>query len=786
MKSIFKIISASIRKKKGISVAIVLTALIAGLLLSYSATLFYNVADFYADKIDELGTAHNIYALGEADRDCVPKLVRWLKNDERIEKAASFDSLYCTGEMQVPDGNVIAQVFYFAPMNQDTEIRLCVPLTDTISDSGIYLPESMKSYGFTEGSDFKYMMDNKTYTYTVTGFVDATCYTSSMYGSFIAFLPEKLYNELSESDITSVARMTIIASRIIDLSQSAEIHADFYTYAKEQNISMFYSELPYHIQVRCAADTLRSVLGFVVGVAVVIVFVLLLLIGYNVSIAIDDSMERSGTLISIGYTSLQLRAAYAGEYILLIVPSAIAGVALSYLALHLSAPLLTQLCGTVWSNPAHFGLDALCVGFILLTTLIVCLMVTRKLKKLTPVAAFRHGRAAHSFERNALPLDKTPLPLQTKLGLKHSLNSLGQNLVTVLIIAAITATAAMGVLVYYNLVIDDTTFKNIMGQEICDAAVFTHPGADRDKIKEKINTLDGVDYSLYFDVAILSIDASVTTCAVENLEKTRTLRAYEGRMARYDYEVVIGAGIADRLKLSVGDSLELSGGGNTQEYLVTGILQTMLNGGEYIYMTTDGLERLTEGQVTLEVSNASAIYVYSDGSITGKELVEKLEKQLPSDDISVIQDTEKSYREFSSTFSTIFTIFSTMILIVSLAVAVLMLSILIRQTLARRRSDYGTMMALGYSVSQLRRQTMWSMLPAVIIGATLGAFALSFTIEPLLTTVLKAFGVYNISFDAPTAIIIAIIMSISVFSAFAIIACAGSIKNISAYSLINE
>ena len=167
MKSIFKIISASIRKKKGISVAIVLTALIAGLLLSYSATLFYNVADFYADKIDELGTAHNIYALGEADRDCVPKLVRWLKNDKRIEKAASFDSLYCTGEMQVPDGNVIAQVFYFAPMNQDTEIRLCVPLTDTISDSGIYLPESMKSYGFTEGSDFKYMMDNKTYTYTV-------------------------------------------------------------------------------------------------------------------------------------------------------------------------------------------------------------------------------------------------------------------------------------------------------------------------------------------------------------------------------------------------------------------------------------------------------------------------------------------------------------------------------------------------------------------------------------------------------------------------------------------
>ena len=99
------------------------------------------------------------------------------------------------------------------------------------------------------------------------------------------------------------------------------------------------------------------------------------------------------------------------------------------------------------------------------------------------------------------------------------------------------------------------------------------------------------------------------------------IHPYQGRMPEHDNEIMIALRRARDENLSVGDSIVLTNNGLEKDYIITGIVGSMMNGGTVMYLTSDGYRRIDP------VTKPSVVSVYLADGVSDEAFEEKLNEK---------------------------------------------------------------------------------------------------------------------------------------------------------------
>lgn len=215
-------------------------------------------------------------------------------------------------------------------------------------------------------------------------------------------------------------------------------------------------------------------------------------------------------------------------------------------------------------------------------------------------------------------------------------------------------------------------------------------------------------------VTLTSADAEVDlgASAIDDIEGTIEPAMLEGVPARADDELVLGAATARKLRVGVGDQLEVDTDGDPLPFTVTG-LAVMNVGfdqdriGEGVLFTLAGLEALEAEQ-----DAAMVLVRYADG-VDPDEAYAELREDWGHTVLRPIRSLDVEQLHYVRHLPLWFSVFLS-------AVAAATLAFVLIVTIRRRRHDLALLRTLGFDRRQLRSTVFVQSLALVLPGTILG------------------------------------------------------------------
>jgi ABC-type antimicrobial peptide transport system permease subunit len=228
----------------------------------------------------------------------------------------------------------------------------------------------------------------------------------------------------------------------------------------------------------------------------------------------------------------------------------------------------------------------------------------------------------------------------------------------------------------------------------------------------------------------------------------------EGRLPLHDNEIAFATNAAERMKISVGDVVTAKSGLEEDNYIVTGICQTLNNMGMMSFMTTDGLEKLAGRP------DGYNWFVKLKAGYTLEDFKEAFGKIYP--DVEVY-DFMAEVRASIGTVMMGVQAVAILIAVLTVVIVGFVESLVVRTQITRSWRDLGVSKALGYTSGQLIMQVMFSNMPALLIGTFLGLISSGFLSRKAVVLLLSICGFRKMDFTIlPGSYILATVIIIGV------------------------
>lgn len=255
-------------------------------------------------------------------------------------------------------------------------------------------------------------------------------------------------------------------------------------------------------------------------------------------------------------------------------------------------------------------------------------------------------------------------------------------------------------------------------------------------------------------------------------QKTAPYWSVDGEWPSQSGDIMIGKNVADDLYLRVGDSVEVSytPEGATDEdldnyldFTVTGILSTGGSEEDYVYMSTEDMDTLTEESGKIDIVELSI----SGSSDQLTAYMNEINEQCPGVHASLVKRITASETTVLSKLQYLILL----VTIVSLALTMICVGTTMTATVTERRIEIGLKKAIGATDGEIIQEFMGESLFLGAVGGLLGGF-LGFGFAQIISQSVFA---SSISFR-PLILPIAVIASLIVTS----IACLIPIRNATA------
>ena len=680
-----------------------------------------------------------------------------------------------------PDGDTVAYNYSLITERSERKLESFKKL-DQLPESEIaklehpiWLPVNFEIVkGYEVGGDFTLMKGGKEYVFTIAGFYETGLMSSDGYAHKIILSDEDY--ELFRMIFSSAEDYSFETT---SLFFNAPAGFDYDSYiekcneAASEDIS-FRTLYFNHNSERINESAFLSILMFMlIFLSLVTLVAALFVIRHKISGDIEDQMQRIGALEALGYRSREISLSYVCEYVI----SGGLGAVLGAGGALLCTPLVNSMIRATLGREAHgfegVGMAVLSAFAVLLLVVLFALSKARTVKKYPPVVALRKGIRTHNFKRNRLPLEKSRRDINLVLAMKGFLGNIKSSIgICICIVAAGTA-ILFGALTFDFFRNGPDGVLSMMGEDTHAMSVRVMSGVDAEAISEEILTLPQARkaFTIHYkrQVSVKGSSEPALVSSFNDYTDAENIHPYRGRCPEHDNEVMIGLSRSRDEGIEIGDSVVLEYNGMEKEYIVTGIIGSMQNGGTVVYLTGEGYERLdihavkdvvqvypAEGVSLTELEEAiyehfgatedagSADANSEDGveariSAFAKEKIATLMKQYGVTDVDyavqigdelitgnsrpfIIKDItsyegiiktqiipiSKSSRDFSLGG----------LIIVSLIVGVL-LAIITSNDVRRQRQRLGIMKGLGYSSKDLMKQISLKLLPVFIVGVAL-------------------------------------------------------------------
>ena len=773
MRKTYMMAKANIAKMKVQGIILVVLLLISSLMLNTGLMLAVNFQGFLRSMTSELSTSDAFYALSYS------KLTNDVRN--RIEGHEQVLSLNVYDGIVVPaeitgwrDGNQ-ATIFF-----RNREVQQAVSGWQFVSDNlnnvqnPVFVPYGFSAQGgFLLGSQMEMMVDGTALTFTVAGFVEDILFSNAADVQWAFYVTDYMYTEL--------------------LQAFAQYHAAILftnLYGNPRNIENYLQGLigdDAMLNTRSSAMVLGgrvllpSILSIMVIVfAFIIVIVCLTMIRFRISNSIEEDMPAIGSLKAIGYTSWQIRAGLWGQYLIVALLGAFAGVPLTYAILPLIRGVIAMQTGLAWQQGLDISLNIIAVGVIVLIVSALVIICSRKIKSIDPVVAIRGGATGHNFKRNHLQLDKTKLPLHLALGSKAMFQNVRQGISLFIVFAVIAFAAVFFVSMRHMATAQSDEYIALTGAELSDVALQLRPNADSEHMLDAIVAMDGVWQAAFLDSTSIVVGGEhIIAYVMDDFSKKVNPSVFQGRYPIHRNEIALSNFASSMLGVGVDDILHI--GAQNAPFVVTGITQgqgaTEDVGMVNISITTLGIEGI------LPNFNQLRLGIYLDEWVDENAFLAEITAMFEYEISSTI-NWRIVVSEGNAVVTDILVLVSTAMLGFATVVILLVLYFIVGAVIVRRHRHLGIQKAMGYTTFELMRQVSVSFILPLIAGIVSGTVLMAFTFNSVTALIMTPLGVSQASFDIPYLWAALTGVALTIISYATILIITGRIRKISAYDLV--
>ena len=825
---------ASLKKKKKDMVTLAVLVFLATMLLSTGLSIQTRINDFYMDSNERLNAPH--YAVCIPNNRYKESYLDYLQNDSRVVAAEARETAVMYGaSYEVNGGRVILYANFFSI---DDEARIApfsiLEESRTPVENGIYVPYFFKNNGYRIGDTVKFDYQGEVFTFQVAGYFETTWFGTSVSSMVTFYLPEPAYQELYRQ----LGGAKFVSARVGDIADAESLRQDFkqdtgiVLAAAGRDIISFDGDV---VEMQSISAMIPSIMTIIMmAFAVVIFIIVFMVIRFRVYSHMEDNMKNIGVMEAMGYTSRQIRGMIILEYLIVTMAGCLPGILMSYGLIHLLGSFISGFVGAAWMFGWYFDINmfviVLVAGLVLLTTG----YYSRKVRRLTPVVAFRGGLASHSFRKSYFGFDKYCFPLQFQLACKGITANFRQYLMVSAILLGVTAASAFSLMLYTNMSGSDSAIYKALGMEKSNVLVGMARHQDLVGFSEEVLAMEEVrSVSTYMGISVEIEGRGENVNVSDDFSRIETIQVYEGTFPQHDNEIVITGTMAKNLNKTIGDTVSVSYLGVSADYIICGFTQTLNNLGRLGVMSLEGIRRidpsfeltelniyLKDGYETVEfIRKLEQIYpvlapekkVDTSGMTPeerawqrAEERVAKLMSMYEVDSVDyslsvngevVLSGSSANYKinkidnmelfiETSiGTFVAMVAIVVLGVLLSTLFIVGLILVLVIRYMILRRRQEFGIMKAVGYTSAQIRMQIAFGFVPVSAIGILGGCLLAGTTLNSVFTALLQPMGVSKLAFHS-SPLLLAVLFAGLILYVFAVAFLSSrKVKTITPYEL---
>lgn len=760
-----------------ITFGIILT--ISALMLHLGVITKLTFEDSFSEKWEEQNAADVFLTVSNNTYD--KTWIEDIKAMDSVSKVEVRDGILLNGSVPYGgnDMDIVQNMFRLedcigndGAMNQIAMIEK----SDVNYDNPIYLSYWMKlSGGYKLGDTYIYTMKDKKYEFTVAGFVEDMQYGSNLLSVVGAFLPKEGYEALDKKVEDAQNTSTILVAAK-DIAQRKEISQKISELTNGKLTS--FSASGYYD--KCKERTVTADIGGAIFIifAALVVLVSLLVSNFKISNSIDEEMQNMGALKALGYTGKQIIAFIIAPYMCIGLISVVLGIGVSYLLLPVLKMAFNAQTGFIWSPGFSLMAAVITVVSILILIFIASYLSAKKIRKLKPIEALRGGIETHNFRKNYFAMAKTKGNVNIILALKSFAGNMRQNILLLIVLVAVTISALFAGTMFYNTVIETEKF--------CYAITEENPSlslkfADKDlsAIKKNIAGMENANQVLYYNQDVATFKGeNLPLLITQDYSLMANDICYEGRNPEHSNEIALGSESAKKAGVGIEDSITITFGEVSEEYIITGLVQAVNYSGVVAELTEEGFLKLNPN------FKPSTMYVYLKDDSKTAEFINNAKAKYPNiiESVDYVKSTESGISIFVKIIGTMCGV----IILFTALLIIMILYLLIKTVITHKKQEMGILKAMGYTTRQLVLQTACSFVPTAIIATVLGAIIGRIYMNSILVGMLSSLGIMKMNFNMPTLMVVGSVIAIIVFTFLMSVFLSGKIKKISAYSLIKE
>jgi putative ABC transport system permease protein len=791
MRKIWMMVAANIRKSKGQTVGMLILMLMSAMFLYMGLVMYFGVERFFDARAEELNTPHfvtlqNPTAPSNAQLAFIEQFpgVYTTESQGVLVGSGSFlgvDSYYSNG---TPNTGL----FIIADGTAEQNMNLPVLVGDflPLEDDSVYIFHTKFIEGGHEIGD-KIRLDfmGQELDFIVSGSTEEILFGNyALAAVWRVYVSNERFNQLRAQFPDNYVNM--ISARMENIDDAVQLFAE---YRNEFLGTEYFDErlvgaIPLtHHSIREIGTLIPMLVAmFLTAFSIILLVVGIVVIYVRISNSIEENMTNIGVQKAMGYRDNQIISAILLQFGLIVLIGGVLGIALSQAALPTIARILEPTMGLPWNPPLEPWTAVFSLFAVLFAVLSFSLLSSWRIKKLYPLTALRENISTHSFKKNPVPLDKSRGPLTMMLALKQIVQNKKQSLMIGVIVAAVTFASVSGVTLYYNSNINPDSFTHAVLGEMSDIIVAVNDSNHISIFEERVQAHPGVS-RVFGNELVMAIvdDIAHLMWIVDDFSLLTGGSLVEGRFPLHFNEVVMGPVSLELMDKGVGDLVTIRSGNREQNFLVTGVVQSIARGFDPLMgmMNTEGFYRIQPDFAFSEY------WIYLEDGVDSSAFMDSL-MRLEGDTIAAIismeDEIEPQVREIGNAFA----IVTLIILTVVGAVVVLVLFLVIKTTILRRRREIGLQKALGFTTFQLMNQIALSLTPTILLGVTLGTLGGYFGFNPMMVALMSDMGIVRVEMPTPIAWTVALCFLLVLFSYAVSLLIAWRIRKISAYRLVVE
>ena len=485
------------------------------------------------------------------------------------------------------------------------------------------------------------------------------------------------------------------------------------------------------------------VVGILLVVSIILILIAFVVLRFTIIFTLSDEFREIGVMKAIGISNHKIRSLYLVKYAAISVIGATIG-------LLLSVPFGEMLMGVssqtiIIRNQNPILVNVLCAVFVIVIILLFCYGCTGKVKKMTPIDAIRNGQTGERFrKKSVMSLGKSKLSMSPFLAWNDIVSS--PKRYGIISLTFLLCLSLMLILSITTFTMNNGSLATAFGWADCDLYLDSKMNMEcmmedgHERLKKHLYDMEqtliehGIPAKCYQEMTF-SLPVSVG-------EKELNIYIYHGvgaTMDMYEYteglapqntdEIAITRIAADKLNVSIGDTVTIATMDGEKEYMISAFFQSMNMQGMGIRLHSD--EYINYVQAHGGVGTQITFTDHPDS----KEIKQRMEEiQKIFLDYENIQTCAEATTEMLGVADTLNTIKYFMVML-TIVLSALITVLMERSFIAKEQGELALMKAIGlgngkiYSYHTLR--FLFVGVIVVIIGEILAMPLTHLFIDPI-------------------------------------------------------